>query len=113
MAYGNQRRRHGNVYYAGKYAARAAGAVGAYYSGTGSTKWGWKKGGKVYKRLLGGIRGPRARLTSNRSRTYNTGSNRGPRLGSNPSKRKVKYTSFSTPKNYHGGGRAFQKRYKY
>ena len=83
MAYGNQKRRHGNVWYGAKYAARGLGA-GISYGFGGSAHKGWKKGGKIFKRVFGGIRGPRARLGSNtQNRNYGTGSNRGPRLGSN------------------------------
>ena len=92
--YGNLKRRHGNLYYGGKYAARTAGAAAAKYWGVGTTKWGWKKGGKIFKRLAGGITGPAARLGSNRRRKYSrvnvtrrSGSNPARRTGSNPGNR--------------------------
>jgi len=93
---GNLRRRHGNMWYAGKYLARTAGgalgAVGGYFGQGTNFKWGWKRGGRLFKRVGGGIKGPRARLGVNR-RPYSArtngrvGSNPGHRLGSNPSKR--------------------------
>jgi len=111
MAYGNQKRKHGNVWYAGKYAARGLGAYGAYVSHLGSSKWGWKKGGKVFKRLLGGIGGPRRRLGSNQRvyRPATTGSNRGHRLGSNTGK-KTGYNG-RLAVNYHPGRKAFKRSY--
>jgi len=116
--YGNQQRRHGNVWYAGKYAARGLGAYGAYVSHLGSTKWGWKKGGKMYKRVLGGIGGPRRRLGSNRpavrhsnigsnpSRNSRTGSNPGRRLGSNPSRSRPGVSSSKFYAGFAGGSRS-------
>lgn len=114
MAYGNQKRRHGNIYYGAKYAARAVGAYGAYTSGIGSSKWGWKKGGKMFKRMFGGIRGPRARLAINNRRSYNTGSNTGHRTGSNPKPGK-KYTGGYASRmiNWDVGGRAKSRYRKY
>lgn len=113
MAYGNQGRRHGNVYYAGKYAARGLGSFYAPLWQLGNAKWGWKKGGKIFKRLSGGIRGPRARLSVNRpsGRQYSGGSNPGHRLGSNKGKRTVTFGVGGGVLNR--GRHARQRRYKY
>lgn len=99
-----------NRWYSGfKLAARGAAAYGAWTTGVGSSKYGWRKGGKVFKRMFGrrkgtpmGMSNAFSRLGSNR-RVFvpqRTGSNRGPRLGSNPYK-KIAYKStksFITPR---------------
>lgn len=71
----------------GKAAARLAGGFGGWVSG-GGAKWGARKAGRFTKQLFRRGSGPYIRSGYSKSAyNRNTGSNRGPRLGSNTGKR--------------------------
>jgi len=129
MAYGKRAQRKNRWYSGFKLAARGLGAYGAYTSGIGSTKYGWKKGGKVFKSMFGRRKGMSmgrsntfSRLGSNRGMyVRRTGSNPGKRTGSNPGNRtgsnptpgkaKKRVSFLGVPRNYNPGRKASKRRY--